>query len=82
MGHEDLWFCDIPARYSEILHELEISLPAHPGRAKKILDDEHGHLVIDRNHDRSNHPGLNINEVVAALSVEGETLLLERFNEL
>src|SRR5580658_5934823 len=63
--------------YLDFLEKFKIPLPAHPRRTQKVLDDKNRNLVIGRNHKRARNTRLGADQMIAPLSIEGESLSLE-----
>jgi hypothetical protein len=64
------------------LKGVQIPLSAHPCRAQKILNDEDRHFVIRGYHKWPRYAGFDINQVVSALSIKGETFLFKNRHQL
>lgn len=63
-----------PLRLAE---DLEIALAAHAGCPEQVPDDEHGDFAVHRNYEGAAHSRLDVDKVVADLSVEAESTLLK-----
>src|SRR5579863_10243960 len=61
----------------ETPHQVEVALPAHSRRAQQNLNDEYWNLMIRGNDQWPNYTGLRVDDVISALTVEFESILLE-----
>src|SRR5208337_79110 len=81
VGHSDIGR-GAKRSVSSVLEEFEIPFPAHARCTEQVLDDKDGNVAVGGNHERAYHSRFGVNEVIALLMVEDETVLLEDRSEL